>query len=219
MKSRIRNVLNSKVIKVLKDHPPLSPLLKLIEFAGGKVVWKDYSDRGGWVKYTWGRWLINHECYILKRLTGLEGVPRLIQRLDDYGFLAEYLEGEPLNKFKPATLPWETFSRLNRLVQEIHRRGVVHLDLGQRRNILISQDAQPYFVDFASALYFRTSASGFRQLFDLLCLIDHGALLKFKHRLFPHLVTDREKRMLKWFFFSRHFWIFKPKKYRIKDKI
>lgn len=210
---------NSKVIKVFKDHPPFSPVLKLIEFNGQKAVWKDYSTRAGWIKDTWGKWLINHECYILKQLAGIKGIPRLIQKLDNYGFLLEYLEGEPLNKFKATSLPFEVFKSLDYLVQKIHRRGIVHLDLGQRRNILIGRNHQPYFVDFASALYFRTSACGFQQLFDLLCLIDHSALLKFKYRLFPQFVTNREKRILKWFFFSRRFWVFKPKKYRAKDKI
>lgn len=214
-----RELLNGKVIKLIKDHPPFSPVLKLLEFNGQKVIWKDYSSRANWIKNTWGKWLINHECSILKRLTAVKGVPRLIQRLDNYGFLAEYLEGEPLNKFKPATLPFEVFKSLNHLIQEIHNHGVVHLDLGQRRNILIGKKYQPYFVDFANALYFRTSAYVFRQLFNLLCLIDRNALLKFKHRLFPQLVTDREKWALKWFFFSRQFWIFKPKKYRTKDEI
>lgn len=210
---------NFKIIKILKDKPPFSPVLKLVELNGQKVVWKDFSERPWEIKNTWGRLLINHECSILKRLSGVKGIPRLIGKLNDYGFMVEYIEAEPLNKFKPETLNLLVFQKLSQLVEEIHQRGVVHLDLGQRRNILLDKNLQPYFVDFANALYIRKNAFGFKHLFNLLALIDHSALLKFKHRYFPQELTSCERRYLKWFFFTRKFWIFKPKKYRPKDRL
>ena len=214
-----RKYLLSKTIKVLKDHPPLSPIIRMLDLDGQKVIWKDYSERSCWVKDIWGKILISHECYILRRLAGIQGIPRLIKQADKYGFLSEYLEGEPLAHFKPDTLPIEVFKRFNQLVDRVHERGVVHLDLGQKRNILINKEYQPYFLDFANALYFRTEAFGFGQLFNLLCLIDRNALLKFKHRFFPHSLSNAEKQTLKRFLFIRRFWIFKLKKYRAKDNV
>jgi predicted Ser/Thr protein kinase len=208
-----------KIIQVLKDNPPLSPITRLVEYEGRKTVWKDYSERSCWVKDTWGRLLIRHEAESIKRLTGIKGIPRLIKTVGEYGFLQEYIDGEPLKKFRKETLPFSVFDKMSNLVETLHQRGVVHLDLGQKKNILLDKDYNPYFIDFANALYFRQEALGFNGLFKALCLIDYSALLKFKHRFFPETLTEKEKRWLKWFFFSRHFWILKPKTYRQKDKI
>lgn len=214
-----RKYLLSKTIKILKDHPPLSPIIRIVELDGQKVIWKDYSERSFWVKDIWGSILINRECYIIKRLAGIKGIPQFIKQIDNYGFLTEYIEGEPLSHFKSNTLPLDVFERLNQLVDKIHNYGVVHLDLGQRRNILINKEYQPYFLDFANALYFRVDALGFGQLFNLLCRIDQNALLKFKHRFFPETLSLLEKQSLKRFMFIRRFWIFKPKKHRSKDEV
>ncbi|MBI4834401.1 MAG: hypothetical protein HY811_06255 [Planctomycetes bacterium] len=208
-----------KVIQVLKDNPPLSPITRLVEYEGRKAVWKDYSERSFWVKDIWGKLLIRHEAQSIKRLEGIKGIPRLIKRVGEYGFLMEHIEGEPLKKFKKETLPFSVFGKMSGLVKKLHQRGVVHLDLGQKKNILLDKEYNPYFIDFANALYFRKDALGFNALFKMLSLIDYSSLLKFKHRFFPETLTEKEKRRLKWFFFSRHFWIFKPKTYRQKDKV
>ena len=214
-----RQYLLANAIKTLKDRPPLSPITRIVQLGDKKAIWKDYSERSFRVKDTWGKILINHECYIIKKLSSIEGIPRLIKQIDDYGFLMEYLEGEPLSHFKQETLPVEVFGKLDKLVDKIHSAGIVHLDLGQKRNILIDKNHNPHFIDFANALHFRKCAFGFNQLFNLLCLIDKNALLKFKHRFFPSILTDKEKKALKIFLFIRKFWILKPKKYRAKDKV
>ena len=215
----LRKKLNNHVIKTLKDNPPLSPVTKLVELDGRKVVFKDYLPRAWWVKDVWGRFLINHEYYILNKLKDEPRVPRPVARVDDYAFLSEYIDGQPLKQFKSDTLPPVFFEHLTTEIKKIHDCGVVHLDLGQKKNIMIDSEFRPFFIDFANDLYFRTEAFGFRQLFDLLCLIDHGALLKFKHRFFPQLLTPEEKKFLRRFLAIRKTWIFKPKKYRSKDVI
>ncbi|MEK7448394.1 MAG: RIO1 family regulatory kinase/ATPase [Planctomycetota bacterium] len=219
LNTTLREKLNRNAIKVLKDNPPLSPVTKLIDLDGRKVVLKDYSQRAWWVKDVWGRLLINHEYYILKRLAGQPGVPKAVSLVDEYAFLSEYINGQPLSKFKPDTLPPIFFEYLTEEIKKIHAGGVVHLDLGQKKNIMADEKFRPFFIDFANALYFRREAFGFKQLFDLLCLIDRGALLKFKHRLFPGLLTRSEKKFLKRFLTIRRLWIFKRKKYRPKDVV
>lgn len=205
------------VIKILKDHPPLSPILKSVEFNHRPMVLKDYATRSVFVKDTWGRFLINNESQILNHLKGIKGIPQFITKLDDYSFLMEYLEGDPLARFKTGELPYETYLKLTDLVRQVHERGVIHLDLGQRRNILIDKDFKPYLVDFANALYIRRHIACFNSIFKLLSRIDYRGLLKVKNRWFPGSLTAEEKSFLKKNYFLRKLWFFKPKKYRVKD--
>ena len=214
-----REDLKKKTIKVLKDNPPLSPVTRLVQLNNKKVIWKDYSERSWWVKDTWGKLLISHESCMLKYLQGIKGIPKLIKQIDKYGFIAEYLNAESLDKFNRSMLTKDVFDNLKKAVSKMHKRGVVHLDLGQRRNIMLDKDHTPYFLDFANAFRFRQDAFGFKQFFKLLCTIDYNALLKFKHRFFPESLSDKEKKELKRFFFIRRFWIFKLKHHRVKDLV
>ena len=84
----------------------------------------------------------------------------------------------------------------------MHARGVVHLDLRQRKNILIAGD-RPWLIDFANAMKGKLTAK--------LRGIDESALLKFKQRNWPHLITDDDREALKSHKFLRKFWIFSPR--------
>ena len=84
----------------------------------------------------------------------------------------------------------------------MHGRGVVHLDLRQKKNIVVAGD-RPYLVDFANALQGRLTGK--------LRAIDVSVLLKFKQRNFPLLVTDEDREVLKNHKFLRKFWIFSPR--------
>jgi hypothetical protein len=83
----------------------------------------------------------------------------------------------------------------------MHARGVVHLDLRQRKNILIAGE-QPWLIDFANAWKGKLTAK--------LRAVDESALLKFKERNWPHLVTDADREAIKSHKFLRKFWIFSP---------
>jgi RIO-like serine/threonine protein kinase len=84
----------------------------------------------------------------------------------------------------------------------MHERGVVHLDLRQRKNILVDGD-RPWVIDFANALRGRLASK--------LAGVDESALLKWKQRNWPHLVTDADRASLKKHKFLRKFWIFTPR--------
>jgi RIO-like serine/threonine protein kinase len=81
----------------------------------------------------------------------------------------------------------------------MHARGVVHLDLRQKKNILVAGD-RPWLLDFANAVKGKLTAA--------LRAVDESALLKFKQRNWPHLVTDADRDALKSHKFLRKFWIF-----------
>jgi hypothetical protein len=210
--------MNYQLFEVIKDKSILTPVIKLIDYKGEKIIWKDYSTRPCWVKKGWGEILINNEFSILQRLKGIKGIPHPVTRTPA-GLLIEYIKGKFLNKFKGGEIPYEIIHRLETLISQIHNRYVVHLDLAQRKNILVMDDFTPYIIDFANALYLRPNVPFSRALFNYLCLIDKGSLLKFKNRYFPDKMTSDDKRFLKRFWAIRRWWLLSPKTFRPKDRV
>jgi serine/threonine protein kinase len=100
------------------------------------------------------------------------------------------------------------FERLTRLVDQIHARGVAHIDLRKRDNILIGRDGAPRIIDFNASFCFEPGSLGARVLFPFMRQIDTAALLKWKSRLAPGLLTPEETRRHRVMSFLRRFWIF-----------
>ena len=143
--------------------------------------------------------LVRREFDVLRHLEGIPGIPRAYAVVEKRALVLEFIEGRTLNKFKAGELPDRVFDRLCQTVRAMHARGVVHLDLRQRKNILVEGD-RPWIIDFANALRGRlaTKFSG----------VDESALLKWKQRNWPHLVTEEDREALKKHRFLRKFWIF-----------
>lgn len=94
----------------------------------------------------YGRWLQRHEQDIYQTLTGIEGIPAWIGRVDETGYAIEYIDAKPLDHCE--TTPAECFDRLRSLFDAIHKRGVAICDANKRSNILIGPDDRPYLVDY-----------------------------------------------------------------------
>lgn len=209
--------MSYETIDIIKQPTRFTPDVRVIKYQGQQAILKDYSSCLSFTRIVWGKTLISNEALILKHLQGVKGIPRLIARTES-GLITEYIAGQPLGKLK-GRLQYEIIPKIESLISAIHRRGVVHLDLAQKQNILVAPDMTPYLIDFANAFYFRKRAFGFRQVFDYLCLVDRGSLLKFKNRYFPDKMTDDDKEFLKWFWRIRRLWIFNPKTFRASDKV
>ncbi len=183
------------------------PDIRLVEIDGKRAVHKDIRDKASIIRYTLGSWLINREYRIYRRLAGCPGVPRLHGRPDRWSILVEYVEGESLKRGDPRLLDPGFFHRLYRLIEAIHARGVVHLDLRHKGNIMITDQGEPYVIDFNSSFYFGGNALG-RRFLPWFKRIDLFGLVKLKQRVAPHLLTEQEKAQLRWFGLMRRLWIF-----------
>jgi hypothetical protein len=125
--------------------------LLLLEDRGRRAVLKDFRT-GGWLMRTVaGPWLIGREASIYAVLEGAPGVPHLIRRLDRWALLVEHIEGRSCADCADRELSAEFFDRLLDLVEEMHARGVVHCDIKNRANIVVTAEGRPYLLDFASA--------------------------------------------------------------------
>ncbi len=191
--------------RVLRDKGGfLSPVISLVTYQGRPAVLKDYRPRGALVRNLLGPLLARREYAVLRHLEGLPGVPRAYALVEGRALLAEYVEGKTIGRFRPGELPDAVYERLCRTVRAMHARGVVHLDLRQKKNIVICGD-RPYLVDFASALRLRGRPPA------ALRAVDESALLKFKARNFPHLLTEADRAALESHRLLRRLWVFSPR--------
>ncbi len=148
-------------------------------------VVKDFAGRAPWLRATLGRWLVGRELRAYRALAGHPAVPRLLGRLDAYAFALEYRPGRRLSRQRAAELPPDFLPRLAHAVAEMHARGVVHLDLRHRSNVLADAAGAPVLIDFASALCLRPGRWPDRLLLGWLAALDRRALAKWRAKLAP----------------------------------
>jgi RIO-like serine/threonine protein kinase len=182
------------------------PDLNQVEVEGRSLMVKDVRRKYFLLRWTLGLWLIHKEWKIYSRLTGMKGVPQPVARIDRFAFAMEFIPGRSILRGDP--LPSSFFSDLERVLGEVHGRGVVHLDLRHKGNILVSEKGEPFLIDFNSSFAFKEKGFLRRFLFPLLRWVDYGGLLKLKERISPSLMTPEELAFLKRFNRLRRLWIF-----------
>ncbi len=153
-----------------------NPDTLLVETPIGPVVVKDFAPRSAVVRKWLGPWSLRREARAYRLLDGVDAIPRLLGELDAAALIFEYRPGVLLSRSLAVRLPSTFLADLEAAIVEIHRRGVVHLDLRHRSNILAGDDGRPVILDFASALRGRS-------LVFLLGWLDWRALRKWRVRL------------------------------------
>jgi serine/threonine protein kinase len=182
------------------------PDLNQITLEGQTFMVKDVRERNFFLRWTLGLWLIDKEWKIYCRLKGTKNIPQPFERIDRFAFAMEFISGRSLLRGEP--LPSSFFSDLEQVLKEVHARGVVHLDLRHKGNILLSEGGKPFLIDFNSSFAFKEKGFLRRYLFPLFRWIDYGGLLKLKQRVSPSSMTREEMASLKWFNRLRKLWIF-----------
>jgi RIO-like serine/threonine protein kinase len=182
------------------------PDLNRVNMAGRSLMVKDVQGKNFFLRWTLGLWLIHKEWKIYSRLTGIKGIPQPVERIDRFAFAMEFIPGRPILRGEP--LPPSFFQELERVLGDVHERGVVHMDLRHKGNILVSEKGDPYLIDFNSSFAFKEKGFLRRCLFPLLRWVDHGGLLKLKKRIAPALLTSEELAFLRRFERLRKLWIF-----------
>jgi serine/threonine protein kinase len=131
--------------------------------------------------------------------------------LDALAYVLEYVEGLPLKEHRWAgKLPDRLYYSIERTVKNLHRNGVIHFDLRQRRNYVITENETAYLLDFGTSVYFGKNGVARDILVPFFRGSDVGGLLKIKWRLWPHLLTNEDRARINRSNFWRKFWIFTP---------
>ncbi len=192
--------------KLIKIGSPFKPDLYIVEINDKKIIVKDIYHKNPLYYLTVGPWLIKKEWKVYLRLSGIKGIPKVFGRIDRFAFLMEYIHGREIRRND--NLPNSFFNELKKIIEEIHSRGVVHLDLRHKGNILVTEKGEPFLIDFNSSLCFKENGLLKRLLFPILTKIDYGGFLKLKQRVSPLNMTPEEISFLKKIDRWRKLWIF-----------
>ncbi len=174
----------------LKKKRIYGPDVSLMHLDGRLLVEKTYGNKA-WPVRIVGILLVSWEAFIYSRLKGISGIPVLTGRPDQCTLITSYMGGENLRSTtrKPdATY----FEKLSSIIEQMHQRGVVHLDLRNRRNYGVDDRGLPYLVDFASCLYIPWPG----RLKQFLAKIDWMGFLKVKEKLNPEGISNEERSRL-----------------------
>lgn len=176
--------------KVLRAGTATRPSVKLVRFRDRVGVLKDYHGCSLPMRFV-GRWLISREIKALARLNGLEGVSKCLGRPDRHCLLIEHLDGQPVSNLRREDMPPDLLERLQRLIEQIHSRGVVHCDVKHPDNLIISPDGQLYLVDWGAALLRprRFDLPG-RWIYRMLEADDLKAVHKMRYYVLPGLSPE-----------------------------
>ncbi len=172
---------------------------------GRTWVVKDFLPCGLLVRKTWGRFLIKREYRALSRLRGIEGIPEEPFLMDENALCYLYRPGERLLKTPPCRISGDFFFRLEDLVRRMHERNMVHLDLRNRSNIIITDQGLPALLDFQSCLNLDWIPRGFHQL---LKDIDLSGVYKIWQRKKPDTMDYKRKAMLAAMNKRKALWLF-----------
>ncbi|TAH35816.1 MAG: hypothetical protein EYC70_12385 [Planctomycetota bacterium] len=189
----------------------LKPAVWKVETPSGAVIVKDAAGAPTWSRWL-ARWLLARERRVLERLHGVAGVPELLACLDRGAFACTLLQGRPLEREAFARQPRAVVERLLALIERLHDRGVFHLDLRQRQNVLVDETGAVAVVDFGAA--WRLGAGTRWLLGGPLGWVDRQAALKYLARYAPEELSPEEARAVlraeRW----RRLWPFTPHRSR-----
>jgi tRNA A-37 threonylcarbamoyl transferase component Bud32 len=158
-----------------------NPDVMLVSHLGRLAVLKDYTPRSWLVRNTLGRCVTALESRAWRAVAGHPNVPRFIARIDSLALLVEYRPGAKLSRRR--AVPAAFLDELERAIDELHQRGVVHLDLSHRSNVLVDAAGHPVLIDFGSALALRPGGLLARCLVPWLSRLDRRALEKWRLEL------------------------------------
>ncbi len=154
-----------------------------VEFEGRDMVVKDVAGRPWVVRRLLGPLQLDREAGAYRRLEGLPGIPAFLGRPDRQAIVLEFVPGRTLAEVGRGELAPAFFDRLERLVCDMHARGVVHGDL-HHRDVIVGPSGQPHLVDFSTSLVSGPASGPMRRLlFSQMRQADLRALAKLRRRL------------------------------------
>ena len=157
-----------------------------------RCVVKDYAQKGFWERNLIGRIVIGREARAYMALSDIEGLPKRFQRLSPFSFAVEFLEGRDFGSVGGEEIGGDQIGQLERIVQSLHERGWVHLDLHRRANILLS-GGRVYLIDFASAMHTGLIPILGRVFTALIGIADLLSIIKMKTIYCPDSMSSRER--------------------------
>jgi len=173
----------------------------------GDSVWvfKDFRPRSFLARNLLGRFLLAREIRGLTRVAGIETPPREALKVDAFSLAYPFLPGRSLREVHRVQLGADFFPALERTVQRMHARvGIVHLDLRNADNILVTEEGRPALLDFQSHLSTRWMPGPLRRFAQE---VDFAAVYKHWAKLSPETLGAARAAQLARMNRLRPFWV------------
>ena len=181
--------------EVLRQGVINKPDLLVYQLGDEQILLKDHTSKGRLWRGIVGALLTWREWRALRALVGLRGVPQLRGRPNRYSVAMTYIPGRRARRSELPPGSAEAFvQELERIVRGMHARGVLHLDMKHRCNVMVSADGLPVVLDFESAVCFSPRWFGGRLAVKLFGRLDWLAVQNWKRRLCPEALTAAEAR-------------------------
>lgn len=167
----------------------------LYEGPSGRVVLKLGRTAGllgipaSWI----GRLLCDRELDVYRAVGDLPGVPRCFGTWGETGLVHAFVDGHPLQRQERVND--EFFPRLERLIEELHRRDIAYVDLEKRENILVDVEGRPSLIDFQISWRWPSGNAGGRRGLKRLIPDELGRyfLKRFQEGDHYHLLKHRRR--------------------------
>jgi len=177
----------------------------------GRIAVKD-SSRVNILLRGLSRYLMNREHRALSRLIGMQGVPRLLGKLDCDAFACTWLPGKVFDRAGFLADTHGIAQQMRVMVEEMNGHGVFHLDLRQRQNLLLSDEHKLQIVDFGGAVVLGAWGQFFIGRF--FAWIDRQAVCKWVARFAPQELSLSEAQTIVRARWWRRAWFLSPHKDR-----
>lgn len=139
-------------VQLLRDGRAANAVVTCVTWKGRRWTVKDFSSRSWWVRRLLAPFLLGRELKILRRLSGVDGVAEDAFRIDADAIAVSFVEGRNLSRVTREEVTIEFLEAFEKLLDEMHARDVVHLDLRGTGNIVMRPDGSPALIDFQASL-------------------------------------------------------------------
>jgi RIO-like serine/threonine protein kinase len=167
--------------------------LYLYRHEGVDWVIKDFMPCSFMVRATWGRIIVRREFAALGKMQSMPDVPQDPFLLDSFALGYRFIKGKTLRDISPEVIEEDFFIRLEDLVNRMHNLNIAHLDIRNRRNIIVDAAGKPALLDFQNCVRLERVP---RFLRNLLKNIDLSGVYKHWERYNPESLDGTRKEKL-----------------------
>jgi hypothetical protein len=177
-----------------------------VRIGGEDWIVKDFAARGFFARNLIGVPFIRRDLRALQRLAGVKGIPGGAFRVDRHALAYRFVPGRTLASIPGEELPTELFLALEATLRDVHARGIVHLDIRNCRNVIVTDRNEPVLLDFEAHLDTRGWLRGQRARFER---FDRAGVYKHWMRARPETLGAERLEALEQMNRWRKAWVFR----------
>ena len=157
-------------------------------YQGETLLYEDESNRyvvkvphGRGLVRLFHRHMLRHEHRVYQQLGDFEGAPACFGLVDNQYLVLKYIDGRTIRTKRPLDED-EFHATLFKHIQTMHARGVAHMDLKRKDNLLVTAEEKPCILDFGAAVIRKKGLHPFnRYHYQIARQFDYNAWIKHKY--------------------------------------